>query len=133
MAYSKNNAISIRHGQLMTRATYASVSAGLFLTLIKQVAYIFTGSVALLTSLIDSFIDVATSILDLLAVRQSLIPADEEHRFGHGKVESLAGLVQAAFICGSVLFILHEAINKLINPVKVEHGVMGILVMIVSI
>jgi ferrous-iron efflux pump FieF len=117
----------------MTRAAYASVSAGLFLTAIKLVAYIFTGSVALLTSLIDSFIDVVTSLLNMFAVRQSLVPADKEHRFGHGKVESLAGLVQAAFICGSVLFILHEAFNKLVHPARVEHGVMGIAVMLVSI
>ncbi len=133
MTNGQNNAVRSRHGKLMTRATYASVFTGLFLTIIKLVAYIFTGSVALLTSLIDSIIDVVTSLVNMFAVRQSLIPADAEHRFGHGKVESLAGLVQAAFICGSVLFILFEAVNKLVNPVKVEHGVMGIIVMLISI
>jgi len=69
----------------------------------------------------------------MFAVKQSLIPADDEHRFGHGKVESLAGLAQAAFIFGSVLFILFEAVNKLVNPVKVEHGMLGIGVMLISI
>ena len=133
MTNGQNNAVRLRHGQLMTRATYASVFTGSFLAIIKLIAYVFTGSVALLTSLIDSIIDVVTSLVNMFAVKQSLIPADAEHRFGHGKVESLAGLVQAAFICGSVLFILFESVNKLVNPVKVEHGLMGIIVMLISI
>jgi len=133
MTNGQNNEVRLRHGKLMTRATYASVFAGAFLTIIKLIAFIMTGSVALLTSLIDSIIDVVASLINMFAVRQSLVPADEEHRFGHGKVESLAGLAQAAFICGSVLFILFEAVNKLVNPVKVEHGMMGIIVMLISI
>jgi ferrous-iron efflux pump FieF len=122
-----------KHGRLMTWAAYASVFAGALLTIIKLIAFIFTGSVALLTSLIDSMIDVVASLINMVAVKQSLIPADKEHRFGHGKVESLAGLAQAAFICGSVIFILFESVSKLVNPVKVEHGVMGIGVMLISI
>ncbi len=122
-----------QHGRLMTRAAWASIIAGTALTAVKLVAWILTGSVALLTSLVDSLIDVCASLINMVAVRQSLVPADEEHRFGHGKVESLAGLAQAAFICGSVLFILFEAVNKLINPVPVEHGMIGIGVMIISI
>lgn len=120
-------------GQLMTRASYASVIAGALLTIVKLFAYFFTGSVALLTSLIDSIIDVFASLINMFAVKQSLIPADKEHRFGHGKVESLAGLAQAAFICGSVLFIIFEAIQKFLVPTRIEHGVTGIVVMLISI
>jgi len=122
-----------KHGRLMTRAAWASIIAGVTLTGVKLVAWIFTGSVALLTSLVDSLIDVCASLINMFAVRQSLVPADKEHRFGHGKVESLAGLAQAAFICGSVLFILFEAVNKLFNPVPVEHGILGVGVMGISI
>lgn len=122
-----------QHGRLMKRASYASVAAGSLLTVIKLMAYIFTGSVALLTSLIDSIIDVVASLINMIAVKQSLIPADEEHRFGHGKIESLAGLAQAAFIGGSVLFILFEAADKLVHPVQIANGTMGIGVMLVSI
>jgi len=125
--------LKYKHGRLMTWAAYASVFAGALLTIIKLIAFIFTGSVALLTSLIDSLIDVVASLINMVAVKQSLIPADKEHRFGHGKVESLAGLAQAAFICGSVIFILFESVSELVNPVKVEHGVMGIGVMLISI
>src|SRR5690606_23817803 len=133
MTNGQNNAVRSRHGKLMTRATYASVFTGLFLTIIKLVAYIFTGSVALLTSLIDSIIYVVSSLVNMFSVRQSLIPTDTEHRFFHGNVESMASLVQAYFMCRSVLFILFEAVNKLVNTVKVEHGVMGIIVMLISI
>lgn len=122
-----------RAARLMTRATYASVVTGTLLSVIKLVAYILTGSVALLTSLIDSIIDVIVSVINMFAVKQSLIPADKEHKFGHGKVESLAGLAQAAFICGSVLFIIFESVNKLVYPSKIEHGIIGIIVMVISV
>jgi len=116
----------------MKRASYASVAAGSFLMLIKMVAFLMMGSVAMLTSLVDSAIDVLSSLVNMFAVRHSLVPADKEHRFGHGKVESLAGILQAAFISGSVVFIIIEAINKLVNPQPVSHGALGIIVMIVS-
>ena len=91
---------------LMRRATYASVTVALALISIKFVAYIVTGSVALLSSLIDSVLDSLASILNFIAVRHALEPADKEHRFGHGKAEPLAGLGQAAFIMGSSIFLI---------------------------
>ncbi len=128
-----NDTITRENARLMTRASHASVLAGSFLVVIKLVAFLFTGSVALLTSLIDSAIDVLASLVNMMAVRQSLAPADREHRFGHGKIESLAGILQAAFISASVIFIVIEAINKLVHPQPVSHGMMGIIVMIISI
>ena len=119
--------------KLMTRATHASVIAGSFLAAIKLVAYIFTGSVAMLSSLVDSLLDVVASTINLYAVRQALVPADKEHRFGHGKAESLAGVAQSAFITGSALFLCFEAVNRIINPSEIAHGVMGIAVMVISI
>ncbi len=120
------------HETMMVRATIASVSTGIFLAVIKLIAYLFTGSVALLTSLIDSVIDIFTSLVNMFAVKQSLIPADKEHRFGHGKIESLAGLAQSAFIAGSVMFIVFEAANRLIHPEPIENGALGLIVMIIS-
>ena len=118
---------------LMRRATWASVSVAAILIGIKSFAYIMTGSVALLSSLIDSLLDALASVINLLAVRHSLIPADQEHRFGHGKAEALAGLGQAAFITGSSVFLVFEALNHLINPRPVEHGFIGIVVTAVSL
>ena len=98
-----------------------SVGVALVLILVKFIAYIFTDSVALLSSLVDSVLDSLASLVNLVAVRHALEPADEEHRFGHGKAEPLAGLAQAAFIAGSSLFLVFESINRLVHPQMVQH------------
>lgn len=118
---------------LMRRATYASVTVAFALISIKFFAYILTGSVALLSSLIDSVLDSLASVLNLIAVHHALSPADKEHRFGHGKAEPLAGLGQAAFVMGSSLFLIFEAINRFVHPQVIEHGNIGILIMLVSL
>ncbi|HYJ35965.1 MAG TPA: cation transporter, partial [Rhizomicrobium sp.] len=79
-------------GTLMRRAAWASVSVSLFLVGIKAFAYFASHSVAMLASLADSALDLFTSSINLIAIRQALTPADAEHRFGHGKAEPLAGL-----------------------------------------
>ena len=117
----------------MRSATYASVSVALVLILIKIFAYVLTDSVALLSSLIDSILDSFASIINLIAVRHALTPADREHRFGHGKAEALAGLGQAAFITGSSIFLIFEAVNRIINPRPIEHGMVGIVVILISL
>ena len=100
-----------RAGPLMRRAAIASVSVSLFLVAIKTFAYFLSHSVSMLASLADSALDLFTASLSLLAIRQSLTPADAEHRFGHGKAEPLAGLAQGAFITASALFLVIQAIN----------------------
>lgn len=119
--------------RLMRLATYASVSVALVLIGVKLLAWIDTGSVAMLSSLVDSGIDAIASFLNLLAVRHALTPADREHRFGHGKAEALSGLGQAAFIFASALFLGVEATDRLINPQPIEDIGFGITVMVVSI
>lgn len=116
----------------MRAATYASVSVASVLILAKTGAWLFTESVSLLSSLVDSLLDAGASIVNLLAVRHALQPADREHRFGHGKAEPLAGLAQSAFIAGSGIFLLLESADRLINPRPVENGAVGIVVMILA-
>jgi ferrous-iron efflux pump FieF len=118
---------------LLRKATYASVAVALVLITIKLIAYIITGSVSLLSSLVDSALDLMASMINLFAVRQSLVPADEHHRFGHGKAEPLAGLGQAAFICGSSVFICYEAVQRILQPVPIQQGTIGIAVMVISL
>ena len=84
-----------RVGRLLRLATYASVTTAMVLIAGKLVAALLTGSVSVLASLVDSMMDAAASLINLLAVRYSLQPPDREHRFGHGKAEPLAGLAQA--------------------------------------
>ena len=119
--------------RLMVAATYASVSVAAILILVKLGAWLIIDSVSLLSSLADSLLDAAASLVNLFAVRGALQPADREHRFGHGKAESLAGLAQAAFIAGSGVFLLLESVERIIKPRTVEYGQVGIAVMAFSI
>ncbi len=79
-----------------------------------------TGSVGLMASLIDSMMDSIASLINLFAIRYSLTPADGEHRFGHGKAEPLAGLAQSAFICGSAIFLIFHAVDRLRFPTELR-------------
>jgi ferrous-iron efflux pump FieF len=117
----------------MRYATYASVSVAAILVAIKLGAYLVTGSIAMLSTLVDSVLDVAASFINLFAVRAALTPADHNHRFGHGKAEPLAGLGQAAFITGSALFLAVNSIRLLWVPQPVENGAVGVGVMGISI
>ncbi len=119
--------------RLMRQATYASISVALTLIVAKLFAWAFSDSLSLLATLIDSTLDALASLINLLAVRHALSPADREHRFGHGKAEALAGLGQAAFIAGSAGFLLLEAVRRFINPVQIESYGIGIAVMVFSI
>ena len=122
-----------RYGSLMRLAANAAVATGLFMLFIKALAFVVTNSIAMLASMADSALDVFGSFINLLAVRQALTPADREHRFGHGKAEPLAGLAQGAFISGSAIFLVVQGVQRLIDPRPIEHGALGLAVMVVSI
>ena len=119
--------------RLMRAATYASVAVASLLIASKVVAWLVTDSIAILSSLIDSFLDVGASLINMYAVRHALTPADREHRFGHGKAEALAGLAQAAFISGSALFLVLQAAERFVTPRVIDQGAFGISVMVFSI
>ncbi|TNE35061.1 MAG: cation diffusion facilitator family transporter [Alphaproteobacteria bacterium] len=117
----------------MRSATFAAVGVALVLIAIKLVAYFMTNSVAMLSTLVDSLLDLGASFINLIAVRHALVPADREHRYGHGKAEAIAGLFQAALIMGSGVFLLFQAAERLYNPVPISKSDIGIIVMIASI
>jgi ferrous-iron efflux pump FieF len=119
--------------RLMKAATYASVSVAAVLIVAKFAAWVMTGSVSMLSTLIDSLLDAAASLLNLVAVHHALSPADKERRFGHGKAEALSGLAQAAFISGSAGFLLIEAVERLMNPNAIENAEIGYGVMALAI
>lgn len=120
------------NARLMRKATYASVFAVSMMIIIKSFAWFMTGSVSLLASLVDSFLDMVTSLVTLVAVRTALLPPDEDHSFGHGKAESIAGLIQSAFIGGSALFIIVEALERFMHPKPVVETEFGVLIMFLS-
>ena len=119
--------------RLLRLATYASISVATILIVAKLIAWGLSDSVSLLATLIDSVLDALASLINLIAVRHALTPADKEHRFGHGKAEALAGLSQSMFIAGSAGFLLLEAGRRLISPIPVEAVGTGIAVMLFSI
>lgn len=120
-------------GRLMRWATYASVATAVALIGAKIVAFLLTDSVSLLSTLLDSLLDVAASLVNLFAVRHALSPADREHRFGHGKAEPLAALGQSAFIAGSAAFLIVQAAGRLFSPRPIDNTAIGITIMVVSI
>jgi ferrous-iron efflux pump FieF len=120
-------------GSLMRAAAIASVSVASVLIVTKFAAWLITDSVSLLSTLIDSFLDAAASLVNLLAVHHALQPADREHRFGHGKAEPLASLAQSAFIGGSAVFLLVQAGERMAHPRDVLNTDIGYAVMVFSI
>lgn len=119
--------------RLLRLATTAAVATALLLIVVKLAAFLLTDSVSILSTLIDSLLDAAASLVNLVAVRHALVPADREHRFGHGKAEPLAAMVQAAFITGSAIFLVIEAVPRFFTPQPVANEAIGIAVMAFSI
>ena len=119
--------------RLRTRATHASVAVSAILIVLKFGAWLATGSVAMLSSLVDSMLDVVASVVNVFAVRQALEPPDREHRFGHGKAEPLAALGQAAFLAGGAVLLVFEAVSRGISPTPVLRAGLGIAVIVISI
>jgi len=119
--------------RLMRLATYASATVALILIVAKLIAWMWSDSITLLATLIDSCLDAAASLITLYAVHHALQPADKEHRFGHGKAEALAGLGQSMFITGSAVFLLLESINRLLHPTALAVIDIGVAVMLLSI
>lgn len=117
----------------MTAAGSASVCVASVLVGLKVWAWLATGSVAMLSSLADSLLDLLASVITLVAVKVAVSPADREHRFGHGKSEGIAGLVQAVIITGSAAYVCFRAIERLLAPSAVESPSVGIGVMLASL
>jgi ferrous-iron efflux pump FieF len=122
-----------RRANLTTRAALASISMALFLMALKSWASWDTKSVAMLGSLADTALDFIASLITFLGVRWSAMPADEEHRYGHGKAEALAALVQVILIFISALGIAWRAFDRLQSGRATEGLELGIVVSIIAI
>ena len=124
---------SPEHARLLRLATRASVAVASLLIVTKAIAWWLSGSISMLAGLTDSLLDGVTSFLNLLAVHYALRPADVDHRYGHGKAESLAGMAQALFIAVSAVLIAFQAIERLKNPEPVGAPWIGIGVIVFSL
>lgn len=116
----------------MRLASFASTSVAIILIVAKAFAWWQSGSISLLSTLLDSTLDLLASLVTLLSVRHALMPADREHRFGHGKAEALAGLIQSGFIGASAVWLLISAGERIVAPQPIRAETLGIGVMLGS-
>ena len=131
--YGSTVTVSAEHQRLLKLTSATAVIVAVTLIALKLSAWLMSGSVSLLASLVDSTMDSMVSIINFFAIRYAMTPADKEHRFGHGKAEAIAGLAQAAFIAGSAGFLFLHAIDNILNPHPVSHTNVGLIVMSISI
>jgi len=119
--------------RMIRTAGIASVAVASTLVCLKVWAWLATGSIAMLGSLADSVLDLLASSMTLIAVRFALEPPDREHRFGHGKLEAIAGLVQSLIILGSAGFVGFEAVKRLLAPAAIQAPGVGTIVIVISL
>lgn len=121
------------HAATNRRITTLSVGVAVVLVTLKAFAYGASGSVSILASLTDSALDLVASLGTFFAVRWAAAAPDAEHRYGHGKAESLAALVQSGLVMASAVFIGLEAVRRIFRPEPVSGGGWAIGVMVLSI
>lgn len=118
------------HATLIKRAATASLVTAITLLLAKIFAWTISDSTSVLSSLLDSSMDIIASAINFVAVRYALMPADEDHPFGHTKAEGIAALLQSAFILGSTALLLLQVVERFLHPRAIEGvqesiGIMG--------
>lgn len=119
--------------RLMRWASMASMSVATVLIAAKTGAWLITDSVSMLSSLIDSALDLVSSLITFVAIRAALTPADADHRFGHGKAEALAGVAQAGFIAASAGGLLLTVADRFLHPRPVQQELVGAVVSAIAI
>jgi len=117
---------------LKTRTARLSVISNTLLIIMKLVVGLVTGSVSILSEAIHSSIDLIAAIIAFFAVKISGTPPDERHPFGHGKIENVSGVIEALLIFVASVWIIFEAIKKLIHPEEPGVLVLGVIVMVIS-
>lgn len=132
MAAAQPRLSAAEAGVLTRRITLASTGVALLLVTIKAAVWAMSGSVALLASAADSALDLLASLITFFAVRYAASPPDAEHRFGHGKAEAFASLMQGGLVFASAALIGREAIMGLIEPQPVRQEGLAVLVMVIS-
>ena len=118
--------------RLKRQASLVSLSANIILTILKVIAAIFTGSLSLVSESIHSATDVVASLLAFVSVRAAAVPPDEEHPYGHGKIENLAGFGEAILLFAVVIYIFAESFDRLLHGSQVKHVNLGLWIMGIS-
>ncbi|MEL4008988.1 cation diffusion facilitator family transporter [Bacillus velezensis] len=113
-----------------SKIAFLSVISNSLVVVLKIVVGIITGSVAILSEAIHSFLDLIAAFIAFISVRISKKPADTGHPYGHGKVENLSGTIETILIFAAGIWMIYECVQKLVNPAPVHLPVLGIVVML---
>jgi ferrous-iron efflux pump FieF len=130
---AKETSHAAREEAAKISAARLSMLAAASLILLKTATGFLTGSISVWASLLDSAMDIFASAINLVAVRAAARPADEDHAYGHGKAESLAGLFQSVVIAASGAFLIWQAVHRLAFPRETKSEWIGIITMLVAI
>ena len=133
MSSTHNHAHLHAHGSLTSRAAYASIAVAIGLLMVKGYAVWATGSMAMLGSLADSALDMLASIITLIGVRVAAMPADDDHRFGHGKAEALVAMAQVMLISVAAIGIAWQSMLRLGSPSPVRAPEFGMVASVIAI
>ncbi|MBQ8707466.1 MAG: cation transporter [Succinivibrionaceae bacterium] len=120
------------YGRLIRSAISLSIALAVLLTVCKFGVWWFSGSETMLASLLDSVMDGLGAGITFFAVRVSLAPPDNEHNFGHGKAEAIAGLLQAVTVGVTVALVIWHSITQLLHPEPMAHTFWALTVTVVS-
>ena len=124
---------TVSYNRLLRNASWASILVAVTLIGLKLFTFFLTASAAILATLIDSSLDFLASLVNFLAIKSALVPADKDHRFGHEKAESLGGLMQGLFILGTSAFLFNESVERFLHPKGLAHLDTGLFIMSLSI
>lgn len=128
----EHTAVSVHALSRKKSAIRWSIFVGILLMIVKTIFSVLTNSMSVAASAIDSLLDVFVSSVNYISLREASKPADDCHAYGHGKIESLAGLFQSIFISLSGLFLIYESLRRLVEGVELERLGSAIYVMIFS-
>jgi cation diffusion facilitator family transporter len=134
MSSPHTHGLNLAQSSALTRyATTLSVGVAAILIVIKAVAWVQSGLVSMMASLADSSLDLVASLVTFFAVRYAAAPPDAEHRFGHGKAEAFASLIQGGLVFASAALIGQEALNRIAHPQPIQQEGWAMVVMVASI
>ena len=122
-----------RYATLVRRAAYSAIAVAVCLILMKLYAWLVTHSNAMLATSTDSLLDLSASLVNFFMLRIALSPPDHDHKFGHGKAESLTGLAQSAFVLGSAILLVLHGIEATLSPTPIERSIVAVVVSILSV
>lgn len=131
--YNNNGMFKISDEKLIKSASYLSIAMAIIILIVKMYGWLYTESQSIFASLVDSMLDIFASCINLLAIRFSMLPPDDNHRFGHEKFEDLAVFSQSIFFFASCLFILFSSFKALFLIEMVENNEIGANVMYICI